>query len=363
MPTRGAVAQCLVSVRLLTLCALLKQEKQRVTGWDIDARLLMYADALRRGADFLPGSASNPSPSGPPASRSHSSSPGPGRAAPSGGGTVSGSGCSGGEGSCGGGGGVAKSSGEGVGTASTDSRGGGGTVTQSCSARSKGDTGAGSSGVEEVDADKGTCTHAADGGAGGSDGVSGGCALARGAGAPSGMEPVENSSAASAGSTGAPADMAPAKRCSCSAAGEGHEPDLLQSVSPAAGTPCPGEAATTAAGKRLKAQDGAAPPAPTCGWAAEHGRGAATSGAAALAGRPDRGAPSSGHVAANGIAGPGTAWQTADARHAAAALRQPSARSLRCGARAGQRGWGSGRGRRWRGRRWRCARRRSAPRP
>ena len=306
-------------------------------GWDIDARLLMYADALRRGAELLPGSASNPGPSGPPAAPSHSASPAPGGAAPSGGDTVSGSSCGGDEGSSGGVGGVAKTSGEGVGTASTDSRGGHGTVTQSCGAGSKGDAGAGSSGGEGVDADKGSCTHAADSGAGGSDGVSGrgaceaagastGCALAWGAGAPIGMEPLEDSSAAGAGSTGAPADMAPAKRCSCSAAGEGHEPDLLQSRLPAAGTPCPGEAATTAAGKWLEAEAGAARPAPTCGWAAEHGSEAATSGAAALAGRPDRGAPNNGHVAANGIAGPGTAWQTADARHAAAAA-APAARA------------------------------------
>ena len=48
----------------------MQQEKQKEHGWDIDARLLMYADALRRGAALCASPKPNPGdPSGDPAAR------------------------------------------------------------------------------------------------------------------------------------------------------------------------------------------------------------------------------------------------------------------------------------------------------
>ena len=61
----------------------MQQEKQNEHGWDIDARLLMYADALRRGAALCASPNPNPSrPSGAPAARDPGSGLSDGSGAP-----------------------------------------------------------------------------------------------------------------------------------------------------------------------------------------------------------------------------------------------------------------------------------------
>ena len=61
----------------------MQQEKQKEHGWDIDARLLMYADALRRGAALCANPIPSPSdPSGAPAARDPASGLGDNSGAP-----------------------------------------------------------------------------------------------------------------------------------------------------------------------------------------------------------------------------------------------------------------------------------------
>jgi len=62
----------------------LEQAKQRETGWDIDARLLMYADALRRGSTFFPSPNPEERPAAPQAGSGRAAGAGPGSGAPGG---------------------------------------------------------------------------------------------------------------------------------------------------------------------------------------------------------------------------------------------------------------------------------------
>jgi hypothetical protein len=62
----------------------LEQAKQRETGWDIDARLLMYADALRRGSTFFPNPNPAERPAAPAAGSGRAAGAGPGSGAPGG---------------------------------------------------------------------------------------------------------------------------------------------------------------------------------------------------------------------------------------------------------------------------------------